>query len=81
MVRIRNAASADLATKSFATRCRLRRSLRPSRIIAGIAAKPPLTSTRSAIALAIWAPLPWAIARRAAFSAGTSLTPSPTMAT
>ena len=35
-MRIRKAASADLATNSFATRCRLRSTLRPSRIIAGI---------------------------------------------
>ena len=38
-----------------------------------------LTSTRSATERAIWAPEPCAMARRASFSAGTSLTPSPTM--
>ena len=47
----------------------------------GTDSKPPLTRTMSEMARAICEPLPWAMARRLAFSAGTSLTPSPTMAT
>ena len=38
-------------------------------------------STMSATLLAISVPVPWAMARREAFSAGTSLTPSPIIAT
>ena len=79
--RMRNAANADLVTNSFATRWTLRRIFRPSATIDGTEAKSPLTRTTSATLRAIWEPLPCAIARRAAFSAGTSLTPSPTMAT
>ena len=53
-----------------------------SRTIAGTDAKSPRTSTRSATLFAICVPAPCAIASRGeAFSAGTSLTPSPTMAT
>ena len=76
-----NAANADFVTKSFATRCRLRSTFRPSATSAGTLAKSPRTSTRSATLRAICEPLPCAIASRAAFSAGTSLTPSPTIAT
>ena len=78
---MRKAASTDFATKSLATRWRLRSTLRPSRIIGGIEAKPPFTRTMSAMPRAICEPVPWAMARRAAFRAGTSLTPSPTIAT
>ena len=46
------------STKSFATRCRLRRILRPSSTIAGTAAKSPRTSTTSATLFAICAPCP-----------------------
>ena len=79
--RIRKAAKTDLVTKSFVTRWTLRRIFRPSATIAGTAAKSPLTSTTSATLRVISEPVPWAIASRAALSAGTSLTPSPTIAT
>ena len=78
---ITKAANTDFVTKSFVTRWMLRRIRRPSATIAGIAAKSPLTSTMSETAFAICVPEPWAIERRDAFSAGTSLTPSPTIAT
>jgi hypothetical protein len=55
--------------------------LRPSPTIAGTAPKSPRTSTTSATLFAICVPVPCAIARRAALSAGTSFTPSPTIAT
>ena len=78
---IRKAANTDFVTKSFVTRWMLRRMRRPSATMPGTAAKSPFTRTTSATALAIWVPEPWAIASRADFSAGTSLTPSPTIAT
>ena len=78
---ITNAANTDFVTKSFVTRWMLRRIRRPSATMAGIAAKSPLTSTTSETAFAIWVPEPCAIESRDAFSAGTSLTPSPTIAT
>ena len=81
MVRIRNAANADLVTYSLLTRCRLRSARRPSATSGGTVAKSPESSTRSETLRAIWVPLPCAIASRALFSAGTSLTPSPTIAT
>jgi hypothetical protein len=81
MERIRNAANADLETKSFATRCRFRRIFRPSSTMEGTAENSPRTRTMSATLFAICAPVPCAIASRAAFSAGTSFTPSPTIAT
>ena len=59
----------------------LRRIWRPSATIRGTSPKSPRTSTRSATLLAIWVPLPWAMARRASFRAGTSLTPSPSIPT
>ena len=46
-----------------------------------MAAKPSATSTPSATLLASWLPLPSAIASRDPFIAGTSLTPSPIIAT
>ncbi|MEA2228723.1 MAG: uncharacterized protein QOF04_2353, partial [Solirubrobacteraceae bacterium] len=52
-----------------------------ARLAAQPAPKSPRTSTRSATARAMSVPLPCAIASRAVFSAGTSLTPSPTIAT
>jgi len=48
---------------------------------AGTAAKLSVTSTLSATLFAICAPLPSAIASRDPFMAGTSLTPSPIIAT
>ena len=78
---MRKAANADFVTNSFATRWTFRRIFRPSATIGGTEAKSPRTSTTSATLRAISEPLPCAIASRAAFSAGTSLTPSPTIAT
>ena len=78
---IRTTANADFVTNSFATRWRLRSTFRPSATIGGTAAKSPRTSTTSATLLAICVPLPCAIASRADLSAGTSLTPSPIIAT
>ena len=54
---------------------------RPSSTAAGTVAKRFESSTRSLTPFAIWLPLPIAIARRASFSARTSLTPSPHIAT
>ena len=68
-------------TKRRATRWMLRRIWRPSPTIGGTSPNSPETSTRSDTERAIWVPLPWAIASRASFSAGTSLTPSPSMPT
>ena len=79
--RMRKVANADFVKNSFATRCRLRSTFRPSATIAGTEEKSPRTSTTSATLFAICVPLPCAIASRAAFSAGTSFTPSPTIAT
>ena len=70
-----------LVTNSCATRWMLRRIWRPSATIIGTTAKSSRTSTTSATERAICVPEPWAIASRAALSAGTSLTPSPTIAT
>ena len=70
-----------LVTKRRATRWMLRRIWRPSSTIGGTSPNSPETSTRSETERAIWVPLPWAIASRACFSAGTSLTPSPSMPT
>ena len=70
-----------LVTNSRATRWMLRRIWRPSATIPGTTPKSSRTSTRSATERAICVPEPWAIARRASLSAGTSLTPSPTIAT
>ena len=53
----------------------------PSATMPGIEAKSPSTRTMSATAFAIWVPEPCATERRDAFSAGTSLTPSPIIAT
>ena len=78
---IRNAANTDFVTNSLVTRWMLRRIRRPSATMPGMAAKSPFTSTTSATALAICVPEPCAIDSRDAFSAGTSLTPSPTIAT
>ena len=75
------AANTDLVTKSCATRWMLRRIWRPSATIPGTTAKSSRTSTRSATERAICVPEPCAIASRASLSAGTSLTPSPTIAT
>ncbi len=79
-VRIRTAAKIDLVTKSLATRWTFLRILRPSPIEAGIALKFRETRTRSATPLAIWLPEPRATATSERLRAGTSLTPSPTMA-
>lgn len=70
-----------LVTNSRATRWMLRRIWRPSLTIPGTAAKSSRTSTRSATERAICVPDPCAIASRASLRAGTSLTPSPTIAT
>ncbi len=80
-VRISTAAKTDFVTNSLATRCTLRRILRPSSIAKGIASKLSLTSTTSATPLASWLPEPSATATSHSLSAGTSLTPSPIMPT
>ena len=80
-VRMTNAANTDFVTKSLATRWTFRMIWRPSPIARGMAPKRSVTSTPSATLLASWLPLPRAIARREAFIAGTSFTPSPTIAT
>ena len=80
MVRISVAANADLTTNSFATRRMLRRMRRPSTMPFGIAAKSSATRTMSETPRAICEPVPRATDSRAAFIAGTSLTPSPTIA-
>ena len=54
---------------------------RPSATIARHRGEIAVTSTTSDTAFAICVPEPWAIESLAAFSAGTSLTPSPTIAT
>ena len=77
----RKAVNTALATNSRATRWMLRRIWRPSWTIRGTSPNSPLTSTRSETERAICVPLPWAIASRACLSAGTSLTPSPSMPT
>ncbi len=79
--RTRNAANTDFVTNSFVTRWTLRRIFRPDATMSGTAEKSPRTSTTSATLRAISVPLPCAIASRAALSAGTSFTPSPTIAT
>ena len=70
-----------LVTNSWATRWMLRRICRPSATMPGTTPKSLRTRTRSATVRAICVPEPWAIARRASLSAGTSLTPSPIIAT
>ena len=80
-VTMRNAANTDFVTNSFVTRWMLRRICRPSATILGTEPKSPLTRTTSLTAFAICVPEPCAIESRAAFSAGTSLTPSPIIAT
>ena len=77
----RKAVKIAFETKRRATRWMLRRIWRPSPTIGGTSPNSPETSTRSDTERAIWVPLPWAIASRASFSAGTSLTPSPSMPT
>ena len=78
---ITNAANTDLVTNSLATRCTFRMIWRPSPIARGMAPNQSVTSTASATLLASWLPPPSAIASRADFIAGTSLTPSPIIAT
>ena len=75
------AANTLLVMNRLATRSMLRRICRPSATIPGTTPKSSRTSTRSATERAICAPEPCAIASRASLSAGTSLTPSPTIAT
>jgi hypothetical protein len=58
---------------------RFAQDLRPSPIAPGTVENSFVSSTRSATPLAIWLPLP--IASLDSFSASTSLTPSPAMAT
>ena len=77
---MRTAANTDFVTNSLATRWTLRRILRPSSIAKGIASKLSFTSTMSATPFAIWLPEPSATATSDSLSAGTSLTPSPTIA-
>ena len=78
----RNAANTDFVTKSFATRWTLRRILRPCgdhrRDGREVAAHEHDVGHAPRH---VRDPLPWAIASRAALSAGTSFTPSPTIAT
>ena len=81
-VRISVAANADLTTNSFATRRMFEQD--PPALgdaLAGSSRKSSETSTMSDTPRAICEPPPSAIAMRAAFIAGTSLTPSPTIAT
>ena len=80
-VAITKAANTDLVTNSLATRCTLLMILRPSPTASGMAPKRSVTSTLSATLLASCVPLPRATASRAPFIAGTSLTPSPIIAT
>ena len=80
MVRISVAANADLTTNSFATRRMFWRIRRPSTMPSGIDRKSSSTSTMSDTPRAICEPEPSATESRAAFIAGTSLTPSPTIA-
>jgi len=70
-----------LVMKRLATRSMLAVTRRPSATTPGSVANLPSSSTSSATAFVAGAPDPTAIPRSASFSASTSLTPSPVMAT
>ena len=81
IVRISTAANELLTTNSFATRRMFERIRRPSATPCGSDENEPFSSTMSLTPFAICEPEPSAIDIRAAFIAGTSLTPSPIIAT
>ena len=70
-----------LVTNRPATRSMLAMTRRPSASIGGTAENVPSSRTARATARLAWLPDPMAMPRSACLSAGTSLTPSPTMAT
>jgi len=80
-VAITKAAKTDLVMNSLATRWTFPMMRRPSATASGMAPNRSETSTESATLFASCVPLPSATASLALFIAGTSLTPSPIMAT